>query len=69
MANGVLGWAKRHRAHLVQTLDLMKTGQMFVFEERSGQRVDVTSDEIQRRTVQIGELDTLISDHQPDNTR
>lgn len=61
--DGITKWALSQKAFLERGLKLMKSGKMFMSEERGGKRVDTTIEAIKEREILLAEINEFLSRH------
>jgi hypothetical protein len=61
--DGITKWAIHQKAFLERGIKLMKSGKMFMSEERDGKRVDITAEAIEEREILLAEINGFLSQH------
>ena len=61
-AGGIEKWALSQKAFLERGLKLMKSGKMFMAEDRDGRRVDTTAEAIEEREILLAQINGFLSE-------
>jgi hypothetical protein len=57
-----IAWCKQEQASIQQQLELMESGKVQTGENRGTGWLDTTAESIERATVRLAELDSLLTD-------
>jgi hypothetical protein len=60
----LLDWCKGERERLQRQLEMLKSGQFHIGENRGMGWVDISSQSIERVTVAVSELDRLLAEYE-----
>jgi hypothetical protein len=63
VVDGLEKWALSQKDFLERGLKLMKSGKMFMAEDREGKRVDITAEAIEEREILLAQVNGLLSEH------
>jgi hypothetical protein len=56
-------WVTHQRDHLVNRLNLLRSGKVAIFRVQYGRRVDITAEDIGALECQLGDIEDLLAKH------
>jgi hypothetical protein len=60
----LVGWCKREREYLQMQREMLQSGRFRLFNVEDGRQVDKSSENIERITANMAEIDLILTDYE-----